>query len=310
MITILKTSRLAAAVILFVGATVSQAQTNTGESPSNQPPNVVTVTNIVTVTNVVTVTNIVTVTNGAGMTNRAIATNNAALTRAKVTTPTNGWQSSIAFGLTLARGNTDTTLASATVTTQKKWLNNDLKFGAEGLYGEAKLPNEPTASATAETLHGYSQYNRILGHDFYFYGRVDGFHDGIADIKYRLTLAPGIGYYFITNKTVDLNLEMGPGYIKEQLDGESESFATLRIAEKCHYAISPHAKAWEMVEFLPQVNEFNNYIINSELGVEASLTKGNRFSVRTVLQDSYNNVPAADRLKNDLKLITSLAYKF
>jgi hypothetical protein len=32
--------------------------------------------------------------------------------------------------------------------------------------------------------------------------------------------------------------------------------------------------------------------------------------LRSALQDSYNNIPAAGRLKNDLKLITSLAYKF
>jgi hypothetical protein len=47
-----------------------------------------------------------------------------------------------------------------------------------------------------------------------------------------------------------------------------------------------------------------------EVGVEAALTKGNKLSLRTVIQDNYNNVPAAGRLRNDLKLIASLAYKF
>ena len=149
-----------------------------------------------------------------------------------------------------------------------------------------------------------------MGDDFYAYGRADGFHDGVADIKYRLTLAPGVGYYFVTNKILDLSLEVGPGYIKEQLDGESESFATLRLAQKFHYAISPHAKVWDMIEFLPQADQLNNYIVNAELGVESALTKNNRLSLRTVLQDNYNNVPAAGRLRNDLKLIAALAYKF
>jgi putative salt-induced outer membrane protein YdiY len=135
-------------------------------------------------------------------------------------------------------------------------------------------------------------------------------HDGIADIKYRLTLAPGVGYYFVTNKVLDLSLEFGPGYIKEQLDGYSESFATLRFAQKFHYAISPHAKVWDSIEILPQVDELNNYIINSEVGVESALTKNNKLSLRVVLMDSFNNVPAAGRLQNDLKLIAALAYKF
>ena len=270
----MKTSRLLMAAILLAGAVAVQAQTNTAAASTNETKK------------------------------------GAAPAIPKVATPTNSWATTVAFGLTIARGNTDTTMASAAARTEKKWQENDLVIGADGLYGTTKVPNNASASETAETLHGYSQYNRSFWTRFYGFGRADGFHDGIADIKYRLTLAPGLGYYFVTNKMMFLTGEIGPGYIKEQLDGETESFATLRLAEKFNYIISPHAKAWEGVEILPQVNEFNNYIVNAEVGVEAGLTKGNKLSLRAVLQDSYNNIPAADRLKNDLKLIASLAYKF
>ena len=247
-------------------------------------------------------------------TNDARSTNQtpgrAALTQPVAGTPTNAWKSSVSFGLTMARGNTDNTMASATASTEKRWYQNDLLFGGDGLYGETKTPGAPKYTENAETLHGFSQYNRFFGEDFYGYGRVDGFHDGIADIKYRLSLTPGLGYYFITNKTAELSAEIGPGYVKEQLGDESESFATLRLMEIFRYNLSPHAKAWETVKVLPQINEFDNYLIIAELGNEAGLTKGNRLSVRTVLQDNYNNIPAADRLKNDLKLISSLVYKF
>jgi len=243
-------------------------------------------------------------------TNGATATTNGAMAHPIVTTNANPWKSSISLGVTIARGNTDTTMASFTAATEKKWLQNDLAFGADGLYGEIKAPNAAKNTENAETLHGFSQYNRFFGNGFYAFGRIDGFHDGIADIKYRLSLSPGLGYFFITNKTADLSGEIGPGYIKEQLGDNSESFATLRLEEKFHYIISPHAKAWEDFKVLPQVNRFNNYLAIAEVGIEVGLNKSNKLSLRSVLQDSYNNVPAADRLKNDLKLITSLVYKF
>lgn len=238
------------------------------------------------------------------------STNSAALAKAKLAATNSVWKSSIAVGLTIARGNTDTTLASVTGATEKKWGLNDLAFGANALYGETKAPNANKETENAETLHGFSQYNRTFPNGFFGYMRVDGLHDGIADIKYRVALSPGLGYYFVTNKTMDLNAEIGPGYIKEQLDGRTESFATLRLAERFRYNISPTAKTWESVEILPQINSFDNYIVNVEVGVEAALTKGNKLSLRTVIQDNYNNVPAAGRLRNDLKLIASLAYKF
>jgi putative salt-induced outer membrane protein YdiY len=174
---------LAAAAILLGCSIVAQAQTNTNTT--------------------------------AASTNQV--TNSVAHALPKVVVQTNGWKSSISVGLTLARGNTDTTLASAAAATEKKWQQNDLAFGADGLYGETRPPGTPKPTESAETLHGFSQYNRFFGNGFYGFGRVDAFHDGIADIKYRLSLAPGLGYYFITNKITDLSAEIGPGYIKEQL---------------------------------------------------------------------------------------------
>jgi putative salt-induced outer membrane protein YdiY len=280
MMTRIKIWRLALFALLFTGV-AAQAQTNSPPS-TNAPP----------------------------------STNHPAGGAAALRTPTNAvpkppvWKSSIALGLTLARGNTDTTQASIAASTEKQWSQNYLRFVADALYGESRPPNASHSSETAEVLHGASQFNHSFWENFFAYARVDGFHDGIADIKYRLTLSPGIGYYFVTNKTFDVSLEGGPGYIKEQLDGESESFATLRLAQKLHYAISPHARLWDVIEFLPQINRFNNYLVNAELGCEAGLSKSNTLSLRAVLQDSYNNVPAAGRLRNDLKLITSVVYKF
>ena len=293
-----KTPIVVAAILLAV--VVAQAQMK------------ITGTNVTTLTttNGNTITTTTTTVTTIIKTNAAAAATNVALAHPIVTTNANPWKSSISFGLTLARGNTDTTLASATASTEKKWLQNDLTFGADGLYGETKAPNAPKATENAETLHGFSQYNRFFGNGFYGYGRIDAFHDGIADIKYRLSLSPGLGYFFVTNKTADFSAEIGPGYIKEQLGDHSEDYATLRLEEIFHYRITPHAKAWEDVKLLPQVNHFDNYLVMAEVGIEAGLTRSNRLSLRSVLQDSYDNIPAADRLKNDLKLITSLVYKF
>jgi len=277
--------------VLFLCTSAAQAQSNTTTI-------VTTTTTTITTTNNVTTTNVTTT-----------VTTNAP--KPKIVVKTNGWKTSVAVGLTIARGNTDSTQASITGSTQKKWLQNSLIFESDALYGESRVPSQTKQQETAEVLHGYSQYDRVFGDRFYGYGRIDGFHDGIADIKYRLTLAGGLGYYFVTNKTMDVMGEIGPGYIDEKLDDHAETiYVTLRIAEKLHYIISPNAKAWETIEFLPQVDHFNNYIANAELGVEAKLTKGGKLSLRSVLQDNYYNVPAPGRLKNDLKLITSVVYNF
>ena len=135
-------------------------------------------------------------------------------------------------------------------------------------------------------------------------------HDGISDIQYRFTLAPGAGDHFIKNKIRDLSLKLG------RVTFLRDSTMTLKFCHLarrgevslCLFAASP--RLWETLEFLPQVENFNNYIANGELGVEAGLNKSEKLLLRTVLQDSYDSIPAAGRLRNDIKLITSVAYKF
>jgi len=226
--------------------------------------------------------------------------------------PAPKWQSSAAAGLTLTRGNSDTLLATFTLTTAKKWEQNELSMDADATYGKSKVNVGGTTvnQTTAQQLHGFVQYNRLFTERWYGYGRVEGLHDEVADIKYRVTLSPGVGYYFIKGTNTDLSAEAGPGYVIEKLGDERKNYATLRVGEKFHHALSDRSRVWQTAEWLPQVDKFNNYILNFEIGIEADLSAAKTFSLRSYLQDTYNNVPAAGRQKNDAKLVAAIAYKF
>jgi len=192
--------------------------------------------------------------------------------------------------------------------TGRKWDHNELSLGADAVYGESKVNG--VTSRNADSVDGFAQYNRLFTERLYGYGRVDALHDEIADIKYRVALSPGAGYYFIKEKKTDFSLEVGPGYVIEELGTNEESYATLRVGDKFHQQISGQARIWETAEWLPQVDKFKNYIVNAEIGIEADLTADKKLALRAVLQDTYNNEPAAGRQKNDAKLITAIAYKF
>ncbi|HEX4119162.1 MAG TPA: DUF481 domain-containing protein [Verrucomicrobiae bacterium] len=224
--------------------------------------------------------------------------------------PATNWQTSATVGLTLTRGNTDTTLFAFSVASERKMTNDDLKLGADIIYGTSKIQGEGNSQETADSDRGSVQDNHSFTDHFYGYLRVEGLHDGIADIQYRLSIGPGVGYYLIKNKTLDLSVEGGPGYITEKLGDQYENYAILRAAQALHYQISAHAKLWETLEVLPQANDLDNYILNAEIGVEAALNKSNKLALRTVLDDAYDNEPAAGRLRNDLKLIAGITYKF
>ena len=139
--------------------------------------------------------------------------------------------------------------------------------------------------------------------------RADALRDVIADVDYRFTVGPGAGYYLIKETNTTFATEIGAAYEAQHLDSKREqSFATVRFAERFEHKFSARARVWENVEFLPQVDAWDNYSINAEVGAEAALTKA--FSLKAFVDDNYLAEPAPGKVKNDAKLIAALSYKF
>lgn len=212
------------------------------------------------------------------------------------------WETSAALGLTLTRGNSDTLLFTGNILSAKKWDEHEVSLGADTTYGESEDVKN------AETLHGFGQYNRLFTERAYGFVRLDGLHDAIADIEFRFTLSPGIGYYFIKEPKTTLSGEIGPGFVYEKQGRETRGYITLRLAERFEHKLNDRARIWQSLEILPQIDDYENFIANFELGIESALTE--KLSLRAYIQDTYDNEPAPGRKRNDLKLVSALAYKF
>ncbi|MGH7953862.1 MAG: DUF481 domain-containing protein [Limisphaerales bacterium] len=213
------------------------------------------------------------------------------------------WKSSVAAGLTLTRGNSDTVMFTANAKAQKKTPENEFLLGADGSYGK----NDSVKNS--ETLHGFGQYNHLFTERFYGYARLEALHDGIADLQYRVTLGPGVGYYFLKETNTTLAGEIGPGMVSQRLGDVDETYATFRLAERFEHKFRVHgARIWQNVEILPQVDKPDNYLVNAEIGIEAILSK--KLSLQTYVDDNFNNRPAAGRQKNDVKLVSGIVYTF
>jgi putative salt-induced outer membrane protein YdiY len=298
---------IATAGILGIFTGISSAQTS-----------YLTVTNYVTVTitNVVVITNTVTTVPPAVVPTTPAAapatppahsppvvannaTNVPALSQPQIKYP---WKNSVSAGLTLARGNTDTTLISADYSTTRKTPDNEYNGEASLAYGEQD------SKQTADNYKGNFQWNHLFTDRFYAYGRTEALRDYIADIDYRFTLGPGLGYYVIKNKTTSLALGGGVNYEAQSQGGQANTFATLRVADRFEYKLSDSARIWQSFELLPEVDRFDNYLANFEVGAEAALYKS--FTLKTVFSDNYDNRPAAAHEKNDVRLVAGVGYKF
>lgn len=210
----------------------------------------------------------------------------------------------LSAGITLTDGNSKTLQANASFITEgEKAELGSIRAGIEANYGEATVKDEK--DTTVNNARAFANAKKKITPRTFGYLDASILRDDIAEIDYRLAVGPGLGVYLVKNEKMSFSVETGPSYITEKVDGASCDYLALRIAERIDFALSTTAKIWQSAEYLPKPDDFDDYLMNAELGIEATMTT--RLNLRLVLQDKYDNVPAAGLKQNDLALIAGIS---
>ncbi|MEM1156828.1 MAG: DUF481 domain-containing protein [Verrucomicrobiota bacterium] len=213
------------------------------------------------------------------------------------------WETEIALGANLSRGNNDSHRVKGEVKSKRTTEVDRLILALAAEAGE----NEGTS--TSEYLEGQADYRRDIHERLYWYTLLNGRRDAIADLDYRFTLSPGLGYTFIDEEQLDLSFEAGPAYVIEKLeDQDPEHSFRGRVGQELEWQINEWAKLFQNSEFLVNAEDTDDWILEAELGIETAITES--FSLRFGAKDIYDNQPAAGRKKNDIQLNTAVVYKF
>jgi putative salt-induced outer membrane protein YdiY len=232
------------------------------------------------------------------------------------------WHGHLGAGATVTKGNSDSVLLNLGAADEKDWKFDECSFGGEYNYGlnnwgkahEATGQNE---SKSASNVSGFGDYKHLFTDRLYASLHLSAIHDDVAGVRYRGVITPSVGYYIIKSDVTRFNAEIGPGYLRERLGvpfttppthEPDTGYVTLRIAERCEHDLSKTAKIWESVEYLPNVEKFSEYLLNSEAGVSAAINA--HLALRLVAQDRYNSKPPLLRQSNDFQLVASIAWNF
>jgi len=213
------------------------------------------------------------------------------------------WKGTASLGGSLTDGNSDSVLATASLSWEWTEGVHGVALGLEGAYGEAE------EELTSQRAKARAQYDRKWTKRWYAFLACEAEHDDIAEVEYRAKLAPGVGLKVLDTSVWKGELECGPAYVREELeDGTRDDIASIRLAQKLECKLSETARVWELLEYLPDVTDWGQALLRAELGVEAALV--DPLSIRLVLQDHYDSEPSEGLEKNDLKVVAALLVHF
>ncbi|MEO0416464.1 MAG: DUF481 domain-containing protein, partial [Verrucomicrobiota bacterium] len=134
---------------------------------------------------------------------------------------------------------------------------------------------------------------------------TDFWHDDIADLRYRLTVNPLLGVYLIRNQRTTLAFEGGPAWVSEEQGGIQNDYLALRFAQRFQHRLNNRMRIWQSFEYMPEVNDFGNYILIGEAGVETALTP--RLRMKAFVQNRHDSQPAAGLEKDDLGVYLAMS---
>ena len=224
------------------------------------------------------------------------------------------WETVAGAGLTVNSGNSESIATTLTLDTKKKWESNEVLLGASGGYGKSSSTGN-NRSRTTDFAKAYGQFNHLISERAYFGLRIDGDHDGVSDLAYRVRVSPLVGYYVIKNDKTSLSFDAGPSFVVEEREAspttprDRQEYFALRFGEKFEHKLTDTTKIWQTADYIPAIKDWPDHdVITGEIGISTAITP--KWDLQAKYQVTYDNGVKFGKECTDTRLIVSTAYKF
>lgn len=213
------------------------------------------------------------------------------------------WTSSFDLGASYTSGNTDKLFVTASFTIDKEFgLNNEFFSNVTYAYGEDE------GETTTQEILATASWKRLYSEKNYAGLRLDGRHDDLADINYRIGLSALLGHYFVRTEDTLFSVEGGLGYTWEEQGDASDSFVNFYVGERFEHWVTDYTRIFQSFAGFVRVDDLGDFRLIGELGLETFLSQNLSFKI--FLQDQFENEPAPMRQENDFKVVSGISYKF
>ena len=212
------------------------------------------------------------------------------------------WNTKTNLGLTMTRGNSQTSLITSSIALNKTKGKKEYNMGLAYSF------SENSGTTTANELTGLYNYNYLLSDKNYTGFRAEARRDGIANVDYRLQTTATYGRHFIKSDKSAFSLDSGLGFTVESLKGLHKNYAHLYVGEKAMRKVTDNTHIFQTLAVYKDLFDVAKFNLLFTIGVETKMNE--KLSLRVVLQDKYESRPAEGSYRNDMKLISGVSYQF
>jgi putative salt-induced outer membrane protein YdiY len=227
----------------------------------------------------------------------------------KVNAPPVKWTGSLVAGALISRGNTESEAYNINFDATRRADKDRITFGGGYFFGKQTDPDTGIESTTTDNWFLQGKYDYFFSKKWYGYANTRVERDRIAELDLRVTPGVGVGYQWVESADFNFNTEAGLTWVYEDYTtgGTDEHFAG-RLAYHLDKRLNDKVKLFHNLEYLPSLERADDFNVNSDLGLRATLT-GNMFGEAKV-EWKYDATPAPGADKNDLRWILGVGWNF
>jgi putative salt-induced outer membrane protein YdiY len=258
----------------------------------------------------------------AGGTNRVARTNLSAKLKAQVSPAAppklfKHWKGEAEVGLDLTYSTSDQQMYHGRFNLSyelpyksdpKKFFRNTIDYSLQ--YGkiEQTVNGVRQTVASADKMGGSDKTSFDITRRWYAYNIAGAGNDRIQNITVRGEEGPGMGYHWITQTNLAVNLEAGVDYqIQYNTDNTHSRDLFYRVAEDINWKINDRTTFTEKMEFFPRIN-FEEYRFRAEATLSYNLWR--YIYLNMTVRDTYDTKPVAGAQPSELDLHSALGVKF
>jgi putative salt-induced outer membrane protein YdiY len=194
------------------------------------------------------------------------------------------WDSGIELGLNGASGTSDTlSLRTGGYIRRKTDFH---KVDLSLYYNHNKADGELTQSnALLDARHDWTRPDSrwspfVMSQTFY---------DEFADFDLNFNINFGLGYQLIKRETVDLTVRGGTGFSREFGGTPDEWVPEAQFGASYNHQLSKSQKFYVKSDYFPAWEDFGQYRILSEAGLEIELNQPSNMSLKLGITDRYDS---------------------
>jgi putative salt-induced outer membrane protein YdiY len=215
------------------------------------------------------------------------------------------WTGSAGFGLTLNRGNTDTTNINLSFDATRDPKAKDV-WKMELLY----LRGDTNGELSANRVFAQVRYERNLTTRLFAFGQLPYLRDHFKSIDYHIAPNAGIGYKLIATPQTTLTADGGFGVKWQKNPGfDVKTSAVVTSGDRFEFKLSPTSAITQSFAAVWDADDWGDALYTFAAGAAAALTT--RSQLKLELLDTYATRPPTPEIKNnDVALLAAVVYKF